>query len=214
MKLTALLLTVSLGLAAKTGARADTIVFATNPTGGAGNAGGYGTAGTPFHVGAGGATIHALGYFDPMAYWGLNQSGLSTAHNVGIYDASETLLCSVLVPSGPGVTLHDGTRWVALSGDVPLPGDADYMLAFTIAPFANDFLVGAAGQVTIGSGFSLRGSGWTVSMVPGPELHYPGLSTTGTSYIFGGNMETPEPGCLALGTLGLALLLVSRRRRR
>ncbi len=176
----------------------------------------YWTAGTPFHVDAPGVTIGALGYFDPMSYWGFSQDGLSTAHNVGIYDASQNLLCSVLVPSGPGVTLRHDTRWVDLNDPVTLPGNSDYILAFTITGFANDFLIGRPDEVVIGSGFSLAGSGWTGTMIPGLALQYPGIPSTADFYIFGGNMETvPEPSQWAMMLTAGAIFVarISARRR-
>ena len=198
-------------LLAVTSTDAVPFIFATNPSNDSGegsDSGGY-VFGTPFTVGSSDVIIGSLGYFD------FGGGGLTAAHEVGIYDLSQTLLGSVTVPSGASATYHDGTRWMALDTPINLAANTPYMLAFKLS---DDDLVRITDstEVTIDSHFALGGAafiaGWYEYEAVG--LAYPETSIGGDAYLFGGNMEVvPEPSQLALCGLGLVAGYVIRRRR-
>jgi len=196
-----------LALLASASIQAQLPVFATNPTGPWADGGIALTAGTPFIVGSSPVTVISLGYFDESG------SGLTYAHEVGIYTLGKVLLGSVTVPSGTAAdAYHDGTRWMNLATPINLAAYTYYTLAFTVTDSGDKANVALASQVTIDSHFALAGSGYTYTL--GGSLTYPQTASGFGEYAFGGNMEIPEPqawGICAAALAGLAACVIRRR---
>ena len=84
-----------------------------------------GVVGTAFQSGPAGALVTHLGYYDVYG------DGLTTAHNVGVFNASgSTMLASVSVPPGndPSTYLTNGYRYVALATPILLAPNTTYIL--------------------------------------------------------------------------------------
>ena len=193
------------GLALMTASSSHAGIFATDLQGGWGDSGRTATIGTPFAVGSSAVSITSLGFFDQTG------AGLSTEHYVGIYDSSQQLLGSVLVPSGTEAdphSYHDGTRWMTLSTPIALAANTDYMLAFTTTATGDKANVASPGQVTIASPLALSGGGYTFTL--GSSLAYPTVDLHYGLYAFGANMEVtaiPEPSPLAATVMVLLVVV-------
>lgn len=216
MKLnTLIILTASLGLAAAT-AQAATTIFATNPTGIWHDAGLGTTFGTPFTVGGSAMTITSLGFFDETG------DGLASSHMVGIYNAAHTLMGSVVIPAGNSPDRHDGTRWEPLGTPIALSANTTYMLAATFTATGDRARLDTPGQVTLGNGFTLAGTGFKLDLAGNSStLTYPNQALGSGEYLFGPNMEAgeappvPEPGqwaMMAVTAAGAAGVLWRRRK--
>jgi len=140
-------------------------------------------------VGATALTVSALGFFDDGG------DGLLSSHDVGIYDLGQTLLGSVTIPAGTGATLANGTRWVTLSTPINLSANTNYVLATTFQASGDRGNEATPAQITIASGISLSGLGFTLAA--GGSLAYPGTLFGDGEFIFGANMQfTLVPGHL------------------
>jgi hypothetical protein len=184
-------------------------VFATNPTGTWNNAGSAASIGTPVTVGSTALTVSALGFFDEGG------NGLLSSHEVGIYDLSQTLLGSVTIPAGTGATLANGTRWVTLGTPINLSANTNYVLATTFQGTGDRGNVATPAQITIASGISLSGLGFTRAL--GGTLAYPGQLFGDGEFIFGANMQftpVPEPSTYVMGVIAAGMAALFRRRRR
>ena len=192
-------------------------IFATNPSGSWQNlnpSGGYGnTLGIPFTVGASPVSVTTLGFFDELG------NGLDSAHTVGIYALSQTLLGSVTIPSGTSAVLHDGTRWTDLGAPITLDANTGYVLAFTLLDSGDRVNDAFLAQVTIDPLFSLSGTGFTFA--EGTSLQYPAAEYVDPFFdfdAFGGNLQAtaiPEPkSWLLLSIPAVVASCVLRRRSR
>ena len=176
-----------------------------NPSGGIAN-----TLGIPFTVGSQAVSVSALGFFDESG------DGLLKAHTVGIFTLGQTLLGSVVVPSGTSAALHDGTRWMALGTSITLDANTGYMLAYTESGTSDDMVnIATLAQVTIDPLFSLSGTGYTFRETT--SFLYPSSVNAETRDAFGANMEltaVPEPSAWAMfcAFAGLAVGIRLRRR--
>lgn len=99
---------------------------------------------------AGPISIKSLGVFDYQS------DGLTTAHDVGIWDNSGSLLASVNVPTGTTASLINGFRYQALNSILSLQAGT-YRIGALYAPgsdgFVQQFIPG--GSATPGSGITL-----------------------------------------------------------
>jgi fibronectin-binding autotransporter adhesin len=153
------------------------------------------TIGYTFTTGAYAISVTALGYVD----WS-NGSGLNAAHDVGIWDASGTLIASVTVPAGTAGTFVNHFWYANLDSPVTLDANTTYTIGgvgaggdqwpnnngttspgFTLPDFTGFPALTAANNVYIGGGFAeptTAGGGsslWNVANLLG------GLPTGGTN---------------------------------
>jgi hypothetical protein len=92
-----------------------------------------GSVGGSFQVGAGGAVITHLGFYD------LYGDGLAHSHGVGIFSGS-TLIVATNVPAGidPSTSLYHGYRYIALSTPLVLAPNTTYTLAGEVVNLDGD----------------------------------------------------------------------------
>lgn len=173
------------------------------------------TIGWSFNVTApSGINVIGLSVFD------LGLDGFSSAHQVGIWSPSGTLLASVTMPTGT-VAPFDSSGLYRYVGITPLT-----------LPQGNNYIVGASYGASNADGIAYRISGTTTA--PGVFQNNGGLMNVGSSLTrpttdygtftnFGGggsfvvgaapSASAPEPGTLSLLALGLLVPFVRRARR-
>ena len=180
-----------------------------------------GTLGFSFYAVHSDLLITALGYYDgPNSAAanapGYTADGLLSAHAVGIWDGTGTLIASALVPTSGTFAIAD-FQYIAIS-PVTLIEDAYYTIGGLVATadgngtgdVFRDCQYDAAISAT---GFTLIQDG-PYSPVDGENLQRPTLHAPG--YI-GGNFiftPAPEPGSLSLFACGSLALAARRRPRR
>ena len=146
-----------------------------------------------------GVTLNSLGVYD-------SGDGLSTSYQVGLWDASQTLLASATVtPSSP---LIGDCRYASIPsitiGSFLSP--QTFTIGVLLPPVMNDVWLDNA--LTIPA-VSLTG-GATGQFVSSPTLQYPGTFDTGPYYVVNAGPVVPEPTGLSL--IGAALAMLRRGR--
>ncbi len=144
--------------------------------------------------------VTSLGYYDA------DEDGLTTTHDVGIFDSTGTLLVSITVPSGTVGVLDSGFRMMSIS-------------PFTLAP--GDYVIGGFSDA------SPDGILVTPTFTPAPQISiidsgvydysstlvFPSTSTGGVSYA-SVNFEftdIPEPSTLLLSLSAFAAVGLKKR---
>jgi hypothetical protein len=158
--------------------------------------------------------VASVGVFD-------DQNGLQDAHEVGIWDSSQTLLVDVTAPAGTSGTLIDGYRYIDISPITLTAGDTYFIAAFYPAKFSTtapqDHVLANSSQTYDGVEFlnsvqTLQGTG-----IP---FGFPNQNAAVNEGVFGPNFQfttavtaTPEPSTVcAAGAAMLLLAGVLRRR--
>ena len=171
------------------------------------------TIGWSFTVGPQSVSVTDLGFFD------YNGDGLDTAHEVGLWNSSGSLLTSVTVPAGTGGTLVDGFRFTLLSSALDLVANQGYVIGAHITVNSGDIFYTAtsatlAPEFTFGTPLDDADPavGFVQPVRTRPDV---GFGFFGPNFRFVDQVSAvPEPGTLALLALGMAGAGVARRRRR
>ncbi|MHC4179055.1 MAG: PEP-CTERM sorting domain-containing protein [Planctomycetota bacterium] len=157
------------------------------------------TANTDVHV-------VALGYLDPTG------AGFTDQHEVGIFNASQSLVVSTVVQSGTASPLVDGFRYEPVTPTLLAAGQT-YVVAGR-----NRRQAGVSSMVSDPVDLVFRPE---ISFVGGrtnggaEEFSYPGAFFSPGPGYFGPNFQIPEPSTFVLSAMGvLGLLLYGSRRRR
>lgn len=111
-----------------------------NPSGGGGSGGVGVVEGWEFTVNSP-VTIAALGVFDESSV-----PGLSENQTVGIWDSSQNLLATAVVPAGTDTTLVGSFRYVPIAG-LSLAAGQSYTIGAYMPPPRNDLVIGAPSPV-------------------------------------------------------------------
>lgn len=169
------------------------------------------TIGQEFTVGAFDLLVTSLGYEDTGA------DGLVGAHDVGIWNASGSLIASATVPAGTGTVKIEAWRYQSLTDPVTLTAGETYRIAGGTSasdPFFTDVDDGGDGVAD----FAISGDASSVAApnrFAGGVLNDPVNDGTATPLRWAaGNMEytvIPEPASVLL--LGFASLGILLRRR-
>jgi len=173
-----------------------------------------GTVGIQFTVGATDRRVTALGFEDSGG------DGLTTAHDVGLWDNSGTLLDSVNVPAGTVAPLIDAWRYVDLASPITLTAGETYRIGGRVVSGDGDGWsdMGGAAGFTLDADFSSSGFGDVFSS---GDFSDPTQNGTLNDLRWGpGNAlfaPVPEPASAMLLIAGLLFAspgLLRRRRRR
>jgi hypothetical protein len=192
--------------AAAAQARADTIALAF--TGGTpGTASADNTLGWAF-------TLNTNVMVTQLGVWDEGDNGLAQSHDIGIFPgAGGAPLMTATASAGTGDPLTDGFRYVTLGSAVLLtPGD--YLIGAFYLNGSGDRINGATATLTTASGIVYLGGRRGI----GGALINPTIVVGTPNTHFGPNFQfvaNPEPGTIALfalGGLGLAGVVVRRRR--
>lgn len=145
-------------------------------------------------------TINSLGFVD------VGSDGISGSYQVGLWDASQTLLASTIVtPSSP---LINGFRYAPIA-PVTLPNNSTFTIGALLPANPSDPWLEAQ-FLTLGVGYTGQGLGRFQSS---GTLVFPGtLDDTPYVVVNASDVVVPEPG--VLGVIGVALLAGRVRRRR
>lgn len=144
--------------------------------------------------------VTALGIYDD------NGDGLSSSYEVGIWNASASLLGSVTVPAGTVATLNLGYRYEDLSVSIPISSGQDYRIGALV--------LGGREYVRQATGIT---SPWltvttTNLYVSGGDLGRPTQAGgSDREYMTANMLVIPEPGTGLLFAVGLAGLALRRR---
>ncbi len=213
-----------------------------------GGSSGSGTAMGPFafasdaHVTSPtGITLTALGLFDDGSPGSLNPSpsdpaagsattgsngsvpanGLSIAHQVAVYDASnDVLLAEATIPAGTAGTLSDGYRFASIS-PLFIPGNTDIAIVgydlsdatATGTPMGDDY--GEATKTLSDNGLTLfRETFSQTNQTSGVPMNQSSSQTfaAGNIQFVTGN-AVPDPATVGAGCVAAAATLLRRRRR-
>ncbi|OUS28446.1 hypothetical protein A9Q99_13080 [Gammaproteobacteria bacterium 45_16_T64] len=148
-------------------------------------------------------TVTALGFFDS------NSDGLSADHEVGLWDASGSLLGLVDLSAGTGESLIDEFRYGFLSTGVNLLAGLTYYLAGTTN--ADDWVYQAS-DIVMDTGINYLGSYYTPNV--GGSAKFPPILAPSREYMTVNALTAvriPEPETILMFTLGLLGLKLSRR---
>jgi hypothetical protein len=152
-------------------------------------------------------TVSALGVYD------VNGVGLSVSHDVGIFeDSSTSLIGSTTVAAGPCGTLIDSFCYQSVSPFSLAAGDT-YTIVMTMpqlnadSQWINNTVVNTASQISYVTSAFDNSSTLVYPIDDGPFSQ--GLF--GPNFLFA---STPEPAFYGVLGVGLAALIVARRRTR
>lgn len=157
-------------------------------------------------------TITGLSVFDADAL------GLAESHDVGLWDASGTLLASLTVPSGTAAPLDSSGkfRYVLLGSPVTLPVATGYRVGAVMIVGTGDELfynqVGlssAPGVSYVNGAFANNG----INTLSFPSSTF-ASGFSGGSFVVGSASTAPEPGTLVLVALGVTMGAMAGRRRK
>lgn len=150
--------------------------------------------------------VSSLGFYD------YGSDGLQTAHAVGIFSSTGTLLTSATVPLGTNAALTNGFRYVSIPVYTLSPGT--YIVDAAVTANNSDYFMGGATTVTTVPGITYletRVGGGTGLVLP------PSNSSAPANGFFGPNFQVspaPEPSTWALMGLGAGMLVLCVVRRR
>lgn len=142
-----------------------------------------------------------------LGYYGTNNT-----HEVGIFNAAQTLLTSATVAAGTSLDAN-GFGYVSIAPLVLLPGN--YVLAGTSVSSADPYIYSASVPPTYASEITFTGSRYEFTN-PNDVLVYPTLTTSAQAY-FGPNFQftaVPEPATWMVwgGICAVGLAMVYYRR--
>jgi hypothetical protein len=148
-----------------------------------------------------------------------NSDGLNSTHQVGLWDASGTLLASATVNAGTGGTLVTNYRFSSISA-VALSAGSTYFVGATAMDGDNDEWLQNPSSLSSAAEITYLARQYTTSS---GSLVFPSLSGSGSTGYFGANFlfETGAPGVpdqgssllLLLPAIGALAVAASRRRR-
>lgn len=146
-------------------------------------------------------TVTSLGVYDA------NRNGLLNQGQVGLWNASGTLLATAFVPAGTSAELDGYFRYTSIAG-VNLVSGVDYIIGSYLNDAASSFRTNQGGVATIDSNVLLKSDRYSSN----GGLVFPTTSAGTTGAWLGANFrasvaQVPEPASLAmlgLGALGLA----------
>ncbi len=157
--------------------------------------------------------VVSVGVFD-------NQNGLMDAHELGIWDSSDTLLVDVTVPAGTSGTLIDGYRYIDIGPITLTAGDTYFIAAFYPAKFSTsapqDHVLANSSQTY--DGVEFLNSVQTL-LGPGIPFGFPNQNAGVNQGVFGPNFQfttitaTPEPSTVCAAGAAMLLLAGMLRRR-
>lgn len=162
-----------------------------------------GTVGLVFTVGGSNLSVTALGFQDSL------DNGLTSSHEVGLWDSTGNLIASVTVPSGTSGTLSGNYRYAAISA-VTLIANQQYTIGAQVFNGGDAWTDSGAGAgLSISTDVTAGGDRFMTGGFARPTT-----DGAGHDLRWGpGNMQysvVPEPGVALLGGLG-ALALLRRR---
>jgi hypothetical protein len=155
-------------------------------------------------------SVTALGYYDDLG------DGLAEVHDVGIFDASGTLLASATVPAGSLAALIDTVRYTGIAPLVLAPGR--YTIGATIGATAADLALYLVNSPAFAPGIGAPAASSRYTEAGSyTALTYPDIQWPGANFYLGPDFEVatvPELPAGALMLAGLAGLAARQFRHR
>jgi len=168
-------------------------------------------------------SVNWFGYYDK------DGDGLANSHDISLWiqggagGSSSTPVTTVTIPAGSSAPLFNGYRWVELPNKVDLWYGSWYVIAATTdgVDTWGDLLDADAGQLTWDADYVGNNDGWTRAgrydwpwTWPNPPTGQAGDNAIYPVANMGYNIVVPEPTCLALWGLGVAVFWNRTRQRK